>query len=120
MATFDGSPEGANLAFDRTEIADTLYRYAAGLDFGDADLLTSAFTEDCVVDLTPAAARVGVKFPLLTGRDVVVKTLVNFFGTLDTSRTISNVRVVVEGDTAVARAQVMAQHFLPGEGPRPD
>ena len=34
------------LAYDRTEIADTLYPYAAGLDLGDAGVLASSFTED--------------------------------------------------------------------------
>ncbi len=47
----------AQLAYDRTEIADTLYRYAFGLDHGDPDSLASAFTEDCTFDFTPAGAK---------------------------------------------------------------
>ena len=37
--------------YARSEIAETLYRWAAGMDFGDEDLLTSAFTEDVVFDI---------------------------------------------------------------------
>ena len=46
--------EMAQLAHDRFEIADTMHRYAFGLDHGDADSLASAFTEDCVVDFKSA------------------------------------------------------------------
>jgi hypothetical protein len=35
---------------DRLEIVDTLYRFAAGLDFNDLKLLESVFTADVVVD----------------------------------------------------------------------
>ena len=34
------------LAADRYEIADALHRFAFGLDHGDADSLSSAFTEN--------------------------------------------------------------------------
>jgi len=42
----------AQLANDRFEIADALHRYAFGLDYGDADSLASALTEDCGIDRT--------------------------------------------------------------------
>ena len=45
------------LAYDRTEIADTLYRFALGLDLGDADQLASSLTEDVIFDFTPAASK---------------------------------------------------------------
>ena len=45
------------LAYDRTEIAETLYRFALGLDLGDADSLASSLTEDIVFDFTPAASK---------------------------------------------------------------
>lgn len=48
-----------NEARDRLEIADALYRFAAGIDFNDADLLTSAFAENAVADFTPKARKVG-------------------------------------------------------------
>jgi hypothetical protein len=108
------------LAYDRTEIADALYRYAAGLDLGDADLLSSAFTEDVIFDFTSAASKIGIQFPVLSSRDVVVQTLIAVLGPLDTSHSLSNLRMTISGETAALKAYVLAQHFSPGEGPRPD
>lgn len=108
----------AQLAYDRTEIADTFYRYALGLDHADADSLASAFTEDCVLDFTAAGAKLGIDFPVVSGRDAVVQSLVSLLGPLDTSHTASNFQIEVNGDSATARAYVMAQHFMPGDGPR--
>jgi hypothetical protein len=108
------------LAYDRTEIADTLYRFAVGLDLGDATSLASSLTEDVVFDFTPAASKVGRAFPVLSSRDVVVKTIIAVLGPLDTSHTASNIRITVNGDSATLKAYVMAQHFMPGDGPRPD
>lgn len=108
------------LAYDRTEIADTLYRYAAGLDLGDADVLASAFTEDVVFDFTPAASKAAVEFPVLSSRDVVVKSLLAVLGPLDTSHSVSNIQTTVNGESATLTAHILAQHFMPGEGPRPD
>ncbi len=108
----------AQLADDRAEIADALYRYAFGLDHGDADSLASAFTEDCVFDFTPAAAKLSIKFSVVTGRDAVVSALIPLIGPLDTSHSASNLQIEVNGDTATLHAHVLSQHFMPGEGPR--
>jgi hypothetical protein len=105
---------------DRAEITDAIYRYAAGLDFGDAALLESALTEDAVVDLTSATTKLGLDFPVLAPRDTVVGALVTAVGPLDTSHSITNVRIGIVGDTATARCYAQANHYLPGEGPRPD
>jgi FAD/FMN-containing dehydrogenase len=105
---------------DQAGIADTLHRYAAGLDHGDAELLASSLTEDALVDLTPATGRIGLDFPPLEPREVVVGALIPAVGPLDTSHVISNVRATVDGDTAHVNCYAMAQHYLPGEGPRPE
>ena len=110
--------EMAQLAYDRTEIADTLYRYAFGLDHGDPDSLASAFTEDCVLDFTSAGRKLGLDFGTLNSRDAVVQTLIPMIGPLDTSHTPSNLQVEVSGDTATLHAYMMSQHFMPGQGPR--
>jgi hypothetical protein len=105
---------------DRAEIADALYRYAAGLDFGDTALLESALTEDAVVDLTAAVTKLGLDFPVLAPREVVVHALASAVGPLDTSHSITNVRIELTGDTATARCYAQANHYLPGEGPNPE
>src|SRR5439155_23056464 len=65
----------AQLACDRYEIADTLHRYAFGLDHGDADSLASAFAEDCIFDFRPAGIKLGIDFPKLSGREAIVNAL---------------------------------------------
>lgn len=114
------SRDHARPASDRAEIADTLYRYAAGLDHADAGLLGSAFTDDIMLDFTPAGSKVGMPFPVLTSKEAVVQALLAAIGPLDTSHTVSNPRTTVDGDTATLDAQVMAQHYPPGQGSRAD
>ena len=74
------STELAQLACDRYEIADTLHRYAFGLDHGDPDSLASAFTEDAVFDFTPAGAKLGLQFPKLTGRQAILDAVLPLIG----------------------------------------
>ncbi len=112
------SKELAQLAYDRTEIADALYRYAFGLDHGDAEKLASALTEDCVIDFTSAATRIGIKFPLINGREQALQVLIPMLGPLDTSHNASNIQIEVNGDTATMHAYIMSQHFMPGQGSR--
>lgn len=113
------SNELAQLADDRYEIADALHRLAFGLDHGDADSLASALTEDCVLDFRPAGKKLGLDFPKLSGRKAIVDTLIPLLGPLDTSHTVSNVQIEVSEDSAELYCYVMAQHFMPREGPRP-
>ena len=107
------------LAADRYEIADAVHRFAFGLDHGDADTLASALTEDCVLDFRPAGKKLSLDFPKLSGRQAIVDALVPLLGPLDTSHTVSNVQVEVSEDSATLYCYVLAQHFMPREGPRP-
>jgi hypothetical protein len=112
------STDLAQLANDRYEIADTLLRFAFGIDHGDADSLASAFAEDCFFDFTPAARKLGLDFPKLTGRDAIVQAILPLLGPLDTSHTASNLQIEISGDTATLYAYVMSQHFMPRQGSR--
>ena len=112
-------PDVAQLAHDRFEIADTLHRFAFGLDHGDADSLASTLTEDCRFDFTPAGKKLGLEFPLLTDRDAILKSVLPLIGPLDTSHTASNLQIEISGDSATLYAYVMAQHFMPREGCQP-
>jgi hypothetical protein len=116
--THASAPAVAEL-LDRAAIADTLYRYAAGLDLNDRDLLTSSLTEDAVVDLGPAMRRIGYDFPPLSPREVVAGALLDAVGPLDSSHSITNIRATVDGDTATVHAYAQAQHFKPGVGSDP-
>jgi hypothetical protein len=108
----------AQLANDRFEIADALHRYAFGLDYGDADSLASALTEDCRFDFRPAGRKLEIDFPLLSGRDVILNAVLPMIGPLDTSHSVSNLQIEIVGDTATLYAYVLSQHFMPREGSR--
>ena len=99
------------------ELAPLPLLWARALDEGDADVLTDLLTDDVVVDLTPATTRIGLDFPVLTGRDTVVPTMIGSVGPLDTTHMVSNVTYASDGDGWVVAAYALAQHFLPGEGP---
>jgi hypothetical protein len=113
------SADLAQLAADRYEIADALHRFAFGLDHGDSDSLASALTDDCVLDFRPAGKKVGLEFPKLTGRQAIVDALIPLLGPLDTSHTVNNLQIEISEDSATVYAYVMAQHFMPRQGPRP-
>ncbi len=106
------------LLCDRYEIADTLHRYAFGLDHNDAETLASAFAEDCIFDFRPAGRKTGLRFPVLTGRNMIVDAILPLIGPLDTSHTASNLQIKVNGDSATLYAYLMSQHFMPREGSR--
>src|SRR5256886_1613915 len=109
----------AHLAADRYEIEDALHRFAFGLDHGDADSLSSAFTEDCVLDFRPAGKQLELDFSRITGRQAIVETLLPLLGPNDTSHTASNLQIEISDDSATLYCYVSAQHFMPREGPRP-
>jgi SnoaL-like domain len=113
------STDLAQLAADRYDISDALHQFAFGLDHGDADSLSSALTEDCVLDFRPAGRKLGLDFPKLTGRQSIVDALIPLLGPLDTSHTVSNLQIEINEDSATLYAYVMAQHFMPRQGPRP-
>lgn len=93
--------------------------WARSLDTADAALLTGLLTEDVVIDLTPATGRIGLEFPVLSGRDTVVPTMIGAVGPLDTMHMVSNIAIRREGDEHVIEAYALAQHYLPGQGPDP-
>lgn len=112
------STDLAQLAHDRYEIADALHRYAFGLDYGDADSLASALTEDCVLDFRPADRKLQLDFPVITGRQAILDTVLPLIGPLDTSHAASNLQIEVSDDSATLSAYVMSQHFMPRDGSR--
>ena len=110
------STDLAQLANDRYEVADTLHRYAFGLDHGDADSLASALTEDCVLDFCRADKKLHLGFPLITGRQAILDSVLPLIGPLDTSHTATNLQIEISDDSATLSAYVMSQHFMPHEG----
>jgi hypothetical protein len=69
---------------------------------------------DAVSDFRLAAAKAGFDYPVLTGRETIVNALLTSLGQLDTTHSVSNPRVTIDGDTAKLDALVEAQH-VPSE-----
>ncbi|KAK5687222.1 hypothetical protein LTS10_001360 [Elasticomyces elasticus] len=102
---------------DREAAIDAIIRFVNSLDDGDSELLSSALTEDVVVDLTPFN-KSGFNFSVLASKASVIDRMIPFVGTgLDTTHHTSNFRVKVTADTATLSCHVLAQHFRKDEGP---
>lgn len=97
-------------AADRLAVVDALYRFAAGIDLRDKEVLASSLAENAVSDFRPAAAKAGFEYPVIEGRDVIVSALTTSLSTLDTTHSVSNPRVTIDGDTARMDVLVEAQH----------
>jgi hypothetical protein len=102
---------------DRDGIVDAVTRMVEGIDFGNEELLRSAFTEDAVFDLGGIDHSIH-SFEPYVGRDHVVNTLMRTVGSgMDTFHALSNIRVLVDGDTATLTCYLIGQHHRLGEGP---
>jgi hypothetical protein len=99
---------------DRQEVVDALYRFAAGQDLGDPELFLSAFSPDAVLDFTQPASRFGAGVPVMRGRETIAGILTTL-EPLATTHTVTNPRVVLDGDRADLWALVEAQHVLRAE-----
>jgi hypothetical protein len=96
---------------DKFAVIETLYRFAAGLDQRDNELLASAFAVDAISDFRPAGKKAGFEYPVLEGREIIIAALTGSLGQIDTTHSVSNPRVTLNGDQAVMDALVEAQHL---------
>ncbi|MBD9388932.1 nuclear transport factor 2 family protein [Agrobacterium sp. AGB01] len=110
------SPSFTRDAADRLAVVEAVYRFAAGIDLRDNNLLASSLAENAISDFRPAAAKAGFDYPVNEGRDVIVSALTTSLSSLDTTHSVSNPRVTIDGDTARMDVLVEAQH-LPRSDP---
>ncbi|WP_072806169.1 nuclear transport factor 2 family protein [Rhodococcoides yunnanense] len=103
---------------DKLAVVETLYRYAAGLDLRDKDLLSSAFAEGGVADFGPATRKAGHEYPPIEGRETIATALLASLDHLDTTHSVSNPRVSIDGDTAHLEGIVACQHLPKGDHSR--
>jgi hypothetical protein len=103
---------------DRLEVVETLYRFAAGLDFNDENLLKSVFATDVVVDFTEGNRLWGSHIPVLKGLDQVMEFLRPIARDLDTTHTVTNPRTEIHGDTAKLYAMVEPRQLHPKDHSR--
>lgn len=95
---------------DKLAVVETLYRFAAGLDQRNIDLLSSAFATDAISDFRPAGKKAGFEYPVLEGREIIVNALRGSLNNIDTTHSISNPLVSIDGDQAEVDVLVEAQH----------
>lgn len=96
---------------DKFAVVETLYRFAAGIDLRDNDLLASAFAADAISDFRPAGKKAGFEYPVLEGRENIVAALSGSLAKIDTTHSVSNPRVFIDGGKARMDALVEAQHL---------
>jgi uncharacterized protein (TIGR02246 family) len=96
---------------DRQAIADTLYRFAAGLDEKNAEMFGDVFTEDAVHDFSRGAKAMGMEFAPIQGRETIVNAFLPALEQQTTSHTIGNIRVELDGDRARALTLTDAIHL---------
>ena len=113
---FDPTPVVS--ANDHINVTDTLLRFGAGADAGDSHLLSTAFSDDAVVDFRPCGRKMGLDFPLMTGGETIVGFLAATSRTQTTSHVVTNARVRFEGSEARLRALVDATHISKQESSR--
>jgi hypothetical protein len=104
---------------DRDAISDALYRFGAGQDLRDRPLFESAFAPDASLDFTAVAAKLGTTIPVFEGRQAIADTIMTATEPLDTTHTITNIRVTAyDGSRASVTALIEAQHLPRGDQSR--
>ena len=94
---------------DRLDIAETMARFAAGIDTRDWALHRSVFTEH--IDVDYRSWRADSFGPM--SADAWVARAKRLFPGLDASQhSLSNLRFELDGDSAVCHAYVRADHYL--------
>jgi hypothetical protein len=94
---------------DRTEIVETVYCYATGIDTRDWALYRSIFTDEIEVDFSSYDGN----SPRRVRADDWVKGVQPLFRGLDaTQHTMTNPRVRIEGERATCVMYMQAVHFL--------
>jgi hypothetical protein len=104
-----GAGARARALRDEAEIADLICSYAAGIDMRDWTLFRSCFTDEIETDFRTIGDMDLFRGPA----DDWVKVVRGFIEGLDSSQHLmGNIAVEVDGDQAVARSYVQAQHML--------
>ncbi|KAK9364639.1 hypothetical protein V1509DRAFT_572598 [Lipomyces kononenkoae] len=99
---------------EREAVADALYRAILGFDNNDVSIFNSAFIEqDAVFDMSGH---------VINGIDAIRTQILDLVGPMDTTHTVSNIRVDLKdgASTASLTAHAVAQHCPPGRGKEPD
>jgi hypothetical protein len=106
------TPEGS--AEDRLDVAETVYRYAVGIDTRDFALYRSIFADEVAIDFSSYS---GAPASMMTGDQWVAGVQPLFNGLAATQHTMTNPLAVVDGDTATCRMYMQAHHVFDPDDP---
>ncbi|KAF2135990.1 uncharacterized protein K452DRAFT_292754 [Aplosporella prunicola CBS 121167] len=97
---------------DREAIADTIHRFAQGIDHNDAPVFDSAFTSD---------ATLCVNGPTYKGLPAIRENCFDVINKMDTLHQVTNIRINIaeDGVKASMTAYCLSQHFRSGMGMMP-
>lgn len=98
---------------DKLAVAETIYRYAEGIDTRDFELYRSIFATEVAIDFTSYS---GGEASTMTGDQWVAGVVPLFTGLAATQHSMTNPLAEVDGDTATCRMYMQAHHVLdPGD-----
>lgn len=103
---------------DREACIDAFLRFTQGLDECSEALISSAWTEDALTDLTALKYTTGLDYGITSGRNTIVQNMLQGVGRLDSHHLVSNWRVYVQDDQARMTGVGLAQHYPPTLGPK--
>lgn len=94
---------------DRLDVAETVYRYALGIDTRDFGLYRSIFDDEVAIDFSSYSGTPAATMPA----DQWVAGLEPLFtGLAATQHSMTNPLAVVDGDTATCRMYMQAHHVF--------
>jgi hypothetical protein len=94
---------------DRTQICETVYRYATGIDTRDWDLYRSIFTDEVEIDFASYSGQPAAR---MKADEWVATVKVLFTGLDATQHVMTNPQVTIDGDRATCLMYMKAEHFL--------
>jgi len=105
--------DAADVVADKLAVAETVYRYAEGIDTKDFGLYRSIFAEQVDIDFSSYS---GGDPATITGDQWVANVTPLFTGLHATQHTMTNPRAQVDGSSASCRMYMQAHHvYLPHE-----
>ena len=99
---------------ERIDVAETVYRYATGIDTRDWDLYRSIFADEVEMDFE---AWNGIPRHRIGADELKANISVYFAGLDGTQHSMSNPTVTIDGDTARCVVYMQAEHFLNDQEP---
>lgn len=102
---------------DRTEIVETLYCYAAGLDTKDWGLYRSIFSDEVEIDFSSWDGRPARS---VKADEWLAEVRVLFTGLDASQHSMTNPRITLDGERASCVMYMQAEHFLQNDQGSPD